>query len=93
MLLLSSKDWTGYLVELIVVVPGILIAFQVDEWRDDLQIESNTRAALIRLRDETHANLKNCEDFVPRTSRLARNVQTVLKSLQIGEQLAKQGVD
>ncbi len=81
---LSKKDWTGYLVELVVVVVGILIAFQVDEWRDGLQVERDRRAALVRLKQETRSNIRACENSVPFRARLARSVQLVLHSIQSG---------
>ena len=84
MKLLSKKDLTGYFVELIVVVLGILIAFQVDEWRDNLQIERDLQAALVRLKEETQSNLRECEGSVPFRARLARSVQLVLQSIQSG---------
>ena len=84
MQLLSKKDLAGYFVELIVVVLGILIAFQVDEWRDGLQIERDRHAVLVRLKEETRSNLNECEGSVPFRARLARSVQLVLESLQSG---------
>jgi hypothetical protein len=82
--LLSKKDWTGYLVELFVVVLGILIAFQVDEWREGLQVERDRHAALIRLKEETQTNIRNCEIAIPLFLRLARSMQLVLTSIQSG---------
>ena len=81
---LSRKDLVKYFAEMLVVVLGILIAFQVDEWRDGLQIERDLHAALVRLKDETQTNLRHCEIVVPIGERLAGSVQLVLKSIQSG---------
>ena len=37
--------------EMVVVVLGILIAFQVEEWREDLREQREIDAALVRLKD------------------------------------------
>lgn len=84
MLLQTKKDWTGYLVELVVVVLGILIAFQVEEWRDQWQMERDLRAALVRLHKETRTNIGECELSIAVRSRLARSMQLVLESIQSG---------
>ena len=78
----SRKDLVKYFAEMMVVVLGILIAFQVDEWRDDLQVEHDRRAALVRLKEETQSNLAHCEFIVPHQQRLAASVQLVLNSVQ-----------
>jgi hypothetical protein len=82
--LLSRKDLVKYLAEMMVVVFGILIAFQVDEWRDSLQVERDRHAVLVRLKEETQSNLRECELSVPFRARLARSVLLVLESLQSG---------
>jgi hypothetical protein len=82
--LLSRQDLVKYFAEMLVVILGILIAFQVDEWRDGLQIERDRHAVLVRLKEETRSNLKECEGSVPFRARLARSVQLVLETLQSG---------
>ncbi len=82
--LLSRKDLIKYFSEMLVVVLGILIAFQVDEWRDGLQVERDRHAVLMRLKEETQTNLRECEQAVPFRAGLARKVQLVLESLQSG---------
>jgi hypothetical protein len=83
--LFTKKDWSGYLIEVVVVVLGILIAFQVDEWREGLQLERERLAALTRLHEETQTNLASCEVAVPVTANLARSIQLVLEAIQSGE--------
>ena len=82
--LLSRKDLVKYFAEMMVVVLGILIAFQVDEWREGLQIDRDLQAALVRLKEESQTNLRHCEIVVPIGERLARSLQLVLKSIQLG---------
>lgn len=82
--LLTRKDWTGYLVELVVVVLGILIAFQVEEWREQLGEQRELRAALLRLKEETKANLTICETALPLAAQVASSAHVVVKSLSSG---------
>ena len=70
--------------EMAVVVLGILIAFQVEEWRQSLAEQREIEAALVRLKDETKANLDFCELVTPYSQGLVRAAQTVLRSLQSG---------
>lgn len=84
MLLLSKQDLIKYVAEVCVVVLGILIAFQVDEWRDGLQTERDRYAVLARLKEETQSNLTECELSVPFRARLAGSVQLALESVQSG---------
>ena len=84
---LSKNDMTKYLAEMVVVVVGILIAFQVEEWRQELREQREIDAALVRLTDETRANLNFCEFVTPYSLRLVRAAQVVLNSLQSGRLL------
>jgi hypothetical protein len=56
--ILTREKLATYGIEVLVVVFGILIAFQVEEWREDRQRSRDLDAALIRLAEETAANLK-----------------------------------
>ncbi|MBU2677591.1 MAG: hypothetical protein KJP16_10930, partial [Gammaproteobacteria bacterium] len=65
MAILTKEKLANYGIEVLVVVFGILIAFQVDEWREDRQRSRDVDAALIRMAEETAANLRHCELVVP----------------------------
>jgi len=84
---LPKKDLVKYLAEMVVVVLGILIAFQVEEWRQNVREQREIDAALVRLNDETRANLYFCELVTPYSLRLVRGAQVVLTSLQSGRLL------
>jgi hypothetical protein len=85
--LLSKKDLVKYFAEMLVVVLGILIAFQVEEWRENVREEREINAALVRLKDETIFNLRICERVVPQSMEQVRMVQVVMESLQTGSLL------
>ena len=84
MTILTNEKLATYGIELLVVVIGILIAFQVEEWREDRQRSRDRDAALIRLAEETAANLSVCETTVPMIADHARWVLAVVRALNDG---------
>ena len=83
--LFSRKDLAGYSIEIVVVALGILIAFQVEEWRESRQIQEDLNLAMVRLVDETQQNTSFCGAFIKRRAKALDAVETVLLSLQQGE--------
>ena len=61
----SKKQLRVYLAELAIIVFGILIAFQVEEWRDERRNEQDMQASLQRLAEEIKQNLAICEARLP----------------------------
>jgi hypothetical protein len=82
--ILTKEKLATFGIEVIVVVLGILIAFQVDEWREDRQRGRDLDAALIRLAEETDANLQRCELVMPVHAHHAQSVLTVVRVLNDG---------
>ena len=81
---LTREKLATFGIEVLVVVSGILIAFQVDEWREDRQRSRDLDAALIRLAEETASNLRHCELVVPVNADHAGYVLTVVRALKEG---------
>jgi hypothetical protein len=84
MAILTREKLATYGIEVIVVVFGILIAFQVDEWREDRQRGRDRDAALIRLAEETAANLEDCDKVIPVLADHAQSVLAVVRVLNDG---------
>lgn len=84
MAILSKEKLATFGIEVLVVVFGILIAFQVEDWREDRQRSRDRDAALIRLAEETAANLRACELVVPINAKHARSVLAVVRALNAG---------
>lgn len=80
----SYKGLVKYMAEMAVVVLGILIAFQVEEWRQNVREQREIDAALVRLKDETQVNLRFCSVAVPMSMRQVRLAQVVMESLHAG---------
>jgi hypothetical protein len=84
MAFLTQKKLATYGIEVLVVVFGILIAFQVDEWREDRNRSRDLDAALNRLAEETVSNLRACEFVLPILANHARSVVAVVRALNDG---------
>jgi hypothetical protein len=84
MAILNREKLATFGVEVVVVVFGILIAFQVEEWREDRQRGRELDAALIRLNEETEANLRACDRIVPILAHHARSAVAVVRALNDG---------
>ena len=54
---LSRQDWTAVAIEFLLVVLGILIAFQIDEWSTERQAKRERDAASKRLLAEAEQNV------------------------------------
>jgi hypothetical protein len=80
---LSKKDLVRYLAEITVVVLGILIAFQIEEWREERQRQRDQRQALLRLAQETKENLVVCTGEMRFFSDLT-GIKMVVNALQAG---------
>ena len=85
MAILTREKLATYGIEMLVVVFGILIAFQVEEWREDRQRSRDRDAALIRLAEETAANVRLCELVVPILADHAQWVLSVVRALNDGQ--------
>lgn len=68
---LSARDWLGIGIEVFVVVLGVLIAFQIDQWGDRRQQAREEQQFLERLYTEYHRGIAEL-DSVDRDSRRIR---------------------
>jgi hypothetical protein len=84
MAILTRGKLATFGIEVLVVVLGILIAFQVEDWREDRQRSRDRDAALIRLAEETAANLAICELVVPVNADHAQSLLAVVRALNAG---------
>ena len=82
--ILTKEKLSTFAIEVLVVVLGILIAFQVEEWREDRQRSRDQEAALVRLAEETASNLRACKLVVPVNAAHAQSVLAVVQALNDG---------
>lgn len=60
---LRAQDWTAVTVELVVVIAGILIAFQVDAWNQSRQARAVERASIARLIEDLEADIEQAQQW------------------------------
>ena len=68
---MRRRDWMGITIEIVVVVIGVLIAFQIDQWGDRRKQAQEERRFLERLYTEYHRGIAEL-DGVDRDSRTVR---------------------
>jgi hypothetical protein len=81
----NKRQLRSYLAEFTVIVVGILLAFQVEEWREERAEQRDVAAAIKRLMEETEENIQRCELFSKSLKINAQSVQHVYRSLIAGE--------
>ncbi len=77
---LQDRDWVGVAIELAVVVAGILIAFQIDQWGDERERRSEERHLLERLYVENRRAIAELEEVIPQHERAAREIGAALRA-------------
>ena len=83
---LRAQDWVAVAIELAVVVAGILLALQVDQWASDRAERQRERAYLERLADDLRAE----QDGVRAAETFARNrleAVSLLEAIARGERV------
>ena len=58
---LKNQHWTGVFIELVIVVLGVFIGLQVDNWNQIRQDRGLERQYLERLRDDMQSSIKNTD--------------------------------
>ena len=59
---LSQQDWTAVFIELMVVVVGILLALQVDQWAQGREQRETERTYLLRLKEDLQIERARASD-------------------------------
>jgi hypothetical protein len=75
---LQRQDWSALLLELVVVVVGIFLAFQVDRWNVDRKLQSQGFERISALTAEFSKNRESLEFYINRGQRVADSVMTLL---------------
>lgn len=83
--ILFTKERLGVLAtEIVAVAVGILIAFQVEEWRERRAADREIQASLSRLAEETRENLDICDFWGPVHESGATEAELVFRTLRAG---------
>ena len=74
----QRQDWSAVLLELVVVVVGIFLAFQVDRWYEDRKLQSQSFERISALIAEFAKNRENLDLNINRGQRVTDSVMTLL---------------
>ncbi len=72
----NSRSYRWLLSELFVVVLGILVAFQVDEWRSERELQEQENAQLYALHADFTENVKRLEGVIDRQEKEVKKQDT-----------------
>jgi len=75
---IRTQNWAAVMLDLIVVVVGIFLAFQVERWYENRRLVSEEERHLVALAEEFAAARESVEWTISRFSRAAEAAQTLL---------------
>lgn len=75
---IKDQNWFAVLIDFLIVVVGILLAFQITEWGDRQTEKRSLNVALERLHDEIQFNIASIDKYSQRHEDIATAGQTLL---------------
>jgi len=75
---IKDQSWVAIVLDLVVVIVGIFIAFQVDRWYETKRLESEEEGYLIALAEDFAASREDIERVIGRHSRATDAVFVLL---------------
>ena len=82
----TDQNWFAVFIDFLIVVVGILIAFQITEWADELADKNSLHIALERLQDEIQVNLAEIDKMSIRHQKISKAGQELLAAARNPEQ-------
>ena len=83
--LMEKNKFTSYLLyaigEIVLVVAGILIAFQLEEWRDNLEMKDKEQKLLLQINNEFNENLRAFKSIKERHQSVYKSSDWLLKNM------------
>ena len=81
---LRRQDWMAVAIEFFLVVAGVLLAFNINEWAADRSARSDQKAATARLLEESEQDVAYFRHGVRQHEKTVRQLSYTLVSLQNG---------
>lgn len=81
----KDQNWFAVALDFIIVVVGILIAFQITEWNEARNTTNDERAIIAQLTIDFHAHEDLLEARVARSETLMKQTGDLVKLIQLGE--------
>ena len=77
-------DWLNHGLEFIIVVVGILLAFQLNTWSEQRKQRSTIQEHLMSIEEETQFNLGSMDKSIQQIKRELANIDTMLVMIKSG---------
>jgi len=82
---LQRQDWAVVSIEFVLVVVGVLLAFQINEYANGREAASERNAATVRLLREAEESVAYLRQTVESQQRLVANLNFALARVQVGQ--------
>lgn len=78
-------DWTSKLIDLLIVIIGITIAFKLNAWNESTNTSAELKSYLESFEDETAANMENLAIAIDHSHRVKVKMDTLKQILAAGD--------
>ena len=81
----NKIDWLNHALEFVVVVVGILLAFQLNQWAEDRKEQAQVNKHLVNIAAEAEFNQAQLETAIRRLQQNTQAVERILAQLKQGQ--------
>lgn len=82
---LRRQEWTTILIEFVLVIVGVLIALQLDQWKESLAENAEERRLLLAVLDDVEQDILDLENMRVGLDSVARFGATAIAALKNGD--------
>ncbi len=82
---LRRQDWMAVCIELVTVVLGLFVGLQLNAWNDGRHAHAREQAALVRLEQESEADVTYFRDSVAKFDLLNADQEAAIRALSTGD--------
>ena len=82
---LRNQEWTTILIEFVLVIVGVLIALQLDQWKDALAEKAEERRLLLAVLDDVGQDILDLENAQLALNGVSKFGATAIASLERGD--------
>lgn len=79
---LKRQDWATFTIELILVIAGVLIALQLDQWNENRKDRAQETSFLLTVRDDVRRDVADLNDSIHALTAITKFGKTALAALE-----------
>lgn len=80
-----ANDWYKYLLELIVITAGVLGAFMLNSWKENLELEAKETELLLEIRDNLEKDIETMNERMETQLDLINSIEQLIMHLEAGK--------